>query len=188
MRKESRNAEVAALSSWTSRARSRSALAGRSSGATSNDAKAPLMEMGCKTTRENNVERARRRGQHEWKMSVTSVPLVLPISVYGGYFGAGAGTLLLGALMLLFLLSLTGIPPCVGFWAKVFVIEPALEVGGAPARLVLGDAGRFLDQLPPIGRPRAENQADLALLDDGVTLHADADVLDRVRRVADRVE
>jgi uncharacterized membrane protein YfcA len=43
-------------------------------------------------------ERARRRGQHEWKMSVTSVPLVLPISVYGGYFGAGAGTLLLGAL------------------------------------------------------------------------------------------
>src|SRR6201999_2863996 len=31
-------------------------------------------------------------------MSVTSLPLVLPISVYGGYFGAGAGTLLLGAL------------------------------------------------------------------------------------------
>jgi uncharacterized membrane protein YfcA len=43
-------------------------------------------------------ERARRRGRDEWKMSVTSVPLVLPISVYGGYFGAGAGTLLLGAL------------------------------------------------------------------------------------------
>ena len=43
-------------------------------------------------------ERARRRGRREWKMSVTSVPLVLPISVYGGYFGAGAGTLLLGAL------------------------------------------------------------------------------------------
>ena len=31
-------------------------------------------------------------------MSVTSVPLILPISVYGGYFGAGAGTLLLGVL------------------------------------------------------------------------------------------
>ena len=31
-------------------------------------------------------------------MSVTSIPLVLPISVYGGYFGAGAGTLLLGVL------------------------------------------------------------------------------------------
>ena len=29
---------------------------------------------------------------------MTSVPLVLPISVYGGYFGAGAGTLLLGVL------------------------------------------------------------------------------------------
>jgi uncharacterized membrane protein YfcA len=42
--------------------------------------------------------RARARGNDEWKMSVTSVPLVLPISVYGGYFGAGAGTLLLGVL------------------------------------------------------------------------------------------
>ena len=31
-------------------------------------------------------------------MGVTSIPLVLPISVYGGYFGAGAGTLLLGVL------------------------------------------------------------------------------------------
>jgi uncharacterized membrane protein YfcA len=43
-------------------------------------------------------EPAKRRGRHEWRMSVTSVPLVLPISVYGGYFGAGAGTLLLGVL------------------------------------------------------------------------------------------
>jgi uncharacterized membrane protein YfcA len=42
--------------------------------------------------------RARQRGNLDWKMSVTSVPLVLPISVYGGYFGAGAGTLLLGVL------------------------------------------------------------------------------------------
>jgi uncharacterized membrane protein YfcA len=41
--------------------------------------------------------RATARGR-KWKMSVTSVPLVLPISVYGGYFGAGAGTLLLGVL------------------------------------------------------------------------------------------
>ncbi len=44
--------------------------------------------------------RAQARGRAEWKMSVTSVPLVLPISIYGGYFGAGAGTLLLGALTL----------------------------------------------------------------------------------------
>ena len=43
--------------------------------------------------------RARQRGRHEWKMSVTSIPLLLPISVYGGYFGAGAGTLLLGVLI-----------------------------------------------------------------------------------------
>ena len=42
--------------------------------------------------------RAKARGEHEWRMSVTSVPLVLPISIYGGYFGAGAGTLLLGVL------------------------------------------------------------------------------------------
>ncbi len=28
------------------------------------------------------------------------IPLVLPISIYGGYFGAGAGTLLLGVLMI----------------------------------------------------------------------------------------
>jgi uncharacterized membrane protein YfcA len=42
--------------------------------------------------------RAAARGREWKKMSVTSVPLVLPISVYGGYFGAGAGTLLLGVL------------------------------------------------------------------------------------------
>jgi hypothetical protein len=43
-------------------------------------------------------ERAKARGQPGWTMSVTSIPLLLPISVYGGYFGAGAGTLLLGVL------------------------------------------------------------------------------------------
>jgi hypothetical protein len=43
-------------------------------------------------------ERARRRGKDKWRMSVTSIPLLLPVSVYGGYFGAGAGTLLLGVL------------------------------------------------------------------------------------------
>jgi len=43
--------------------------------------------------------RATARGD-EWKIGVTSIPLVLPISVYGGYFGAGAGTLLLGVLMI----------------------------------------------------------------------------------------
>ena len=47
------------------------------------------------------------------------------------FAGLGRREPVLGALMLLFLLSLTGIPPFVGFWAKVFVIEPAVEVGGA---------------------------------------------------------
>lgn len=44
--------------------------------------------------------RAKARGDGEWRISVTSAPLILPISVYGGYFGAGAGTLLLGVLTL----------------------------------------------------------------------------------------
>src|SRR5262249_4145265 len=48
-----------------------------------------------------------------------------------------------------------------------------LQLGRAPARFVLGDARGFLDQLPPIGRPRAQDHADLALLDDRVRLGAD---------------
>jgi len=47
------------------------------------------------------------------------------------FAGLGRREPVLGALMLLFLLSLTGIPPFVGFWAKVYVILPALEAGGA---------------------------------------------------------
>ena len=47
-----------------------------------------------------------------------------------------------------------------------------LQLGGAAAGLVLGDPGGFLDQLAAIGRPRAENHPDLALLDDGVGLGA----------------
>ena len=42
--------------------------------------------------------RAKGRGHGEWRMSVTSVPLILPISVYGGYFGGGIGFLMLAAL------------------------------------------------------------------------------------------
>ncbi len=37
---------------------------------------------------------------------------------------------LLAWLMLLFMLSLTGIPPLAGFWAKWYVIQAALQVGG----------------------------------------------------------
>ena len=42
--------------------------------------------------------RARARGGRGPRMSVTSIPMLLPVSVYGGYFGAGVGVLLLGVL------------------------------------------------------------------------------------------
>ena len=31
-------------------------------------------------------------------MSITSIPVMLPVSIYGGYFGAGVGVILLGVL------------------------------------------------------------------------------------------
>src|SRR5687767_5755853 len=46
------------------------------------------------------------------------------------FAGLGRRAPLLGLLMTLFLLSLVGIPPLAGFWAKVNVIVPALQVGG----------------------------------------------------------
>jgi NADH-quinone oxidoreductase subunit N len=46
------------------------------------------------------------------------------------FAGLGRRAPLLAALMLLFLLSLTGIPPLAGFWAKWYVIQSALQVGG----------------------------------------------------------
>jgi NADH-quinone oxidoreductase subunit N len=46
------------------------------------------------------------------------------------FTGLGRRAPLLSALMLLFMLSLTGIPPLAGFWAKWYVIEAALQVGG----------------------------------------------------------
>jgi hypothetical protein len=42
--------------------------------------------------------RAQARGGGAPRMSVTSIPMLLPVSVYGGYFGAGVGVLLLGVL------------------------------------------------------------------------------------------
>ena len=42
--------------------------------------------------------RAQARGGREPRMSVTSIPMLLPVSVYGGYFGAGVGVLLLGVM------------------------------------------------------------------------------------------
>ena len=40
------------------------------------------------------------RSGREPHISVTSIPMLLPVSVYGGYFGAGVGVLLLAVLML----------------------------------------------------------------------------------------
>src|SRR5262245_8951092 len=51
-----------------------------------------------------------------------------------------------------------------------------LQSGGTAARLVRRDAGGFFDQLTAIGRPRAENHPDLALLDNRVGLGAEAGV------------
>ena len=45
-----------------------------------------------------------------------------------------------------------------------------LQLGRPAPRLVFRDAGGFFDQHAPIGRPRGQNQPDLALLDDGVGL------------------
>lgn len=42
--------------------------------------------------------RAKTRGRSEGELSVTSLPILLPISIYGGYFGAGVGVMLLAVL------------------------------------------------------------------------------------------
>ena len=69
-----------------------------------------------------------------------------------------------------------------------------LQLGRAAARLVLGDPGGLFDQLAPIGRARAQDHPDLALLDDGVGLLAQAgihqqfvDVLQPARLAVDQV-
>ena len=67
---------------------------------------------------------------------------------------------------------------------QVLLRRLELQLRGAPARLVLRDAGGFLDQLAPIGRARAEDQADLALLDDRVGLRAEPGVHQQVVDVA----
>jgi NADH-quinone oxidoreductase subunit N len=46
------------------------------------------------------------------------------------FAGLGRRDPWLGALMTLFLLSLTGIPPLAGFWAKAYVILAAIQAGG----------------------------------------------------------
>jgi NADH-quinone oxidoreductase subunit N len=46
------------------------------------------------------------------------------------FAGLGRRDPWMGALMTIFLLSLTGIPPLAGFWAKAYVIFAAVQAGG----------------------------------------------------------
>ncbi len=55
----------------------------------------------------------------------------------GTFAGLGRREPLLGVLMTLFLLSLTGIPPTAGFFAKAYVILAAVQAGGAVAILAV---------------------------------------------------
>lgn len=45
-------------------------------------------------------ERSLARHGHEPQVKVTSLPMLLPVSVYGGYFGAGLGVLLVAVMQL----------------------------------------------------------------------------------------
>ncbi len=58
-------------------------------------------------------------------------------SQIASFAGLGRRAPLLGAAMFLFLLSLTGIPPLAGFWAKWYVIQAALQAGGLVAWLAV---------------------------------------------------
>src|SRR5690606_14425342 len=59
---------------------------------------------------------------------------------------------------------------------EVLLRRLELQLGGPAARLVLRDARRLFDQRPAIGRTRGQDPPDLALLDDGVGLRAEARV------------
>jgi len=45
-------------------------------------------------------QRSLARHGHEPQIKVTSLPMLLPVSVYGGYFGAGLGVLLVAVMQL----------------------------------------------------------------------------------------
>src|SRR5690606_38565459 len=67
---------------------------------------------------------------------------------------------------------------------EVLLCGLELQLRLTPAHLVLGDARRLLDQLPPLGGLGRENLADLSLLDDGVALDADAGIHEQILHVA----
>src|SRR3954471_17975682 len=60
-----------------------------------------------------------------------------------------------------------------------------LQLRGAPPRLVLRDPSGLFDQLAAVGRTRAEDHPDLALLDDRVVLRAEAGVHQQIVDVAE---
>jgi hypothetical protein len=63
---------------------------------------------------------------------------------------------------------------------QVLLRRLELQLGGAPARLVLRHPRGFFDQHPPFGRPRRQDLADLPLLDDRVRLDAEAGVHEQI--------
>ena len=67
---------------------------------------------------------------------------------------------------------------------QVLLRRLELQFRGPPPALVLRHAGRFLDQLPSIGRTGAEDLPDLALLDDRVCLDAQPCVHQQILDVA----
>ncbi len=59
-----------------------------------------------------------------------------------------------------------------------------LQLRGTPPGLVFRDAGGFLDEHPPFGRPRRQNLPDLALLDDRIGLDAQTGIHQEIVDVA----
>ncbi len=68
--------------------------------------------------------------------------------------------------------------------SQVLLRRFELQLRGAPARFVLGDPRGLFDELPPVGRARAEDQPDLSLLDDRVGLGAKARIHQQLVHVA----
>ena len=67
---------------------------------------------------------------------------------------------------------------------EVLLRRLELQLGRAPPVLVLRDPRRLFDELPAIGRPRAQDLADFPLLDDRIRLHPHACVHEQIVDVA----
>jgi uncharacterized membrane protein YfcA len=105
--------------------------------------------------------RAAQRG-HEITFSLTSLKMLLPVSFYGGYFGAGVGVLLLGVFALAtggdyrsanvtknFVSSLNGLSAAIVFAAEGAVVWPptlALMIGTIAGGLIGAYVARLIPQ------------------------------------------